>query len=728
MSPFDPVTSDPRPVSLRVLDNLLGGVLRLVAGGQSSGFDQHQEHLLDIADDLDLVDLHVGFNGPNTYELAPLGQALLQEMDPNPATPERIYLQDIDPQELVGIAPCNGFSDWQVMRQGPDGNAEPVGDEFGTIAYASVWDAVEVLRTGRVWKHDMGEEDTQDPESGPLEPGFASPDLACLVVHPDEHSADPWTDIAARETWLHQDEKTGAILATPVSDRPTELERTVAPYGWVYFETPCEVCGEPVKVPLVREQAATEEGDARLIAQFKDGLDEGELESLKHDACDDDADEGEQLQTSTVNKEGIARWRQEARDREANDYLQALRDGEIEPRPCMVTSVEPSRFTVVVRLRGFEEPEALATRVRQTLETHPTLSMRVDEVVASDPMWTPQSSKVEGMREGQDWAASAVQAAVNGEPWDTEGATPSLRGTLRTLPVLIARREAEALRPIALALGWTEKDEVSGADIQDRVEGWAQERTEAVTLLRDRDDSLTWVEYGQRAEDDAARATRFEGSDLICEVLRERNWRWSTLAKMSAPVMLAMDPGAFVAAFVAAFTNVGPERSTVYMLDSTRLDELALQPGDTLSVEKAATSPAPSMGSIPLVDILKASGLDLSPAGLQRELEEAKARPWIEAPWERSEMEDPADGEEAWHLPEGAEALIQVGAATIGKALSRQTWRLVLLSPLYTDPQHARNAGNRIAPRFLDACLSGGLTEVEPGVYGTVNGRLQVEQ
>ena len=77
MSPFDPVTTDPRPVSLRVLDNLLGGVLRLVSGGQSSGFDDNDKHLLDIAERMDLVDMEVGFSEPDTYQLAPLGQALL---------------------------------------------------------------------------------------------------------------------------------------------------------------------------------------------------------------------------------------------------------------------------------------------------------------------------------------------------------------------------------------------------------------------------------------------------------------------------------------------------------------------------------------------------------------------------------------------------------------------------------------------------------------------------
>lgn len=62
---------------------------------------------------------------------------------------------------------------------------------------------------------------------------------------------------------------------------------TTPPHGWVYYETPCAVCGKTVRVPLVRKQTATEEGDARLVARFKDGLDEEELESIKHDACSD---------------------------------------------------------------------------------------------------------------------------------------------------------------------------------------------------------------------------------------------------------------------------------------------------------------------------------------------------------------------------------------------------------------------------------------------------------
>lgn len=34
---------------------------------------------------------------------------------------------------------------------------EPVGDEHGQIVYVDINDAAEVLRTGHVWRHDMGE-------------------------------------------------------------------------------------------------------------------------------------------------------------------------------------------------------------------------------------------------------------------------------------------------------------------------------------------------------------------------------------------------------------------------------------------------------------------------------------------------------------------------------------------------------------------------------------------
>lgn len=52
-----------------------------------------------------------------------------------------------------------------------------------------------------------------------------------------------------------------------------------------------------------------------------------------------------------------------------------------------VEATEPNHYTVVVALRGFpESTDALADRVRRTLETHPTLSLRVDEVVAKEAL------------------------------------------------------------------------------------------------------------------------------------------------------------------------------------------------------------------------------------------------------------------------------------------------------------------------------------------------------
>lgn len=616
MSPTDPITLDTRPVSQRVLADMLGGVLNLVAGGKTSGFSASELHLLDIADTFDLVDCHVGIGEPDFYVLAPLGQALLKELEPR-TSPPRIYVANLNPQELVGIMPCNDFTDWQVMRQGPEGNAEPVGDEFGTIAYVDIFDAVEVLRTGRVWKHDMGDENPEDPDSGPLAPRFDDPDPGCLSTFPEYGLAD-----TQRETWLHQDEATGAILATPVSDQPAEMIRRLE---------------EPAISPHV------------------------------------------------------AAWMQAARDAEANDYLQALRDGEIAPRHTIVTVLPATDDPRELLRRELDRPHEVGL---DGVAQGDRIASLQAQVRALDLAQTIPGSSAEAhwMMEGEDWAASAMRAVLTGEPWDADGATRSLRDTLCTLlPVAMARQVAEALRPLALVLGWTEKDEVSGADIQDRLEAWAQERAAYI---------------GQHAQGLVERG--FDpgiADDLVIGV------------DHAAP-----DGGAMVAALV----DVGEDGSTMFMLNAAHMDELALQPGDTLSVEKAATGAGepPMMGSIPLVDVLRASGLDLSPAGLQRELEEAKARPWIEAPWICKER-DSFSGQETWTLPEGAYAMIE---QEDGNGVRRDSWRLVLTSPRYTDPQHARNAGNRIAPRFRDACLSGGLTEVEPGIYGTVNGRLQVEQ
>jgi len=92
--------------------------------------------------------------------------------------PARIHIADLDPSTLVGIAPCDdGSGTWVVMAVQPDPDAPtmeivaPVGDEYGEIAYTDILDAAEVLRTGHVWRHDMGEdaEEVDDPDSGPLE-------------------------------------------------------------------------------------------------------------------------------------------------------------------------------------------------------------------------------------------------------------------------------------------------------------------------------------------------------------------------------------------------------------------------------------------------------------------------------------------------------------------------------------------------------------------------------
>lgn len=78
-------------------------------------------------------------------------------------TPARIHLFDIDPAELVGIAPCDdGSPGWVVMHQTGDGmrepyKTEPVCDDIGQIVYFDVQDAAEVCLSGKFWKHDMGE-------------------------------------------------------------------------------------------------------------------------------------------------------------------------------------------------------------------------------------------------------------------------------------------------------------------------------------------------------------------------------------------------------------------------------------------------------------------------------------------------------------------------------------------------------------------------------------------
>lgn len=99
-------------------------------------------------------------------------RVVVEELEYGPVQPAqaRIEVCRIDPDTLVGIAPCgDGEPGWVVMRQAGGGNAEAVGDESGDIVYFNILDAAEVLKTGIVWKHDMGEEDLDDSDSGSLD-------------------------------------------------------------------------------------------------------------------------------------------------------------------------------------------------------------------------------------------------------------------------------------------------------------------------------------------------------------------------------------------------------------------------------------------------------------------------------------------------------------------------------------------------------------------------------
>lgn len=133
------------------------------------------------------------YEGDNTAVLQALAQSLpvgktfgrpgdyttvVEEVEYGPVkpVPARIEVCRIDPDSIIGIAPCeDGDEGWVVMavQPDPDGPAEivaPVGDDVGPIVYTDILDAAEVLRTGIVWKHDMGEETVDDPDSGPLDP------------------------------------------------------------------------------------------------------------------------------------------------------------------------------------------------------------------------------------------------------------------------------------------------------------------------------------------------------------------------------------------------------------------------------------------------------------------------------------------------------------------------------------------------------------------------------
>lgn len=106
-----------------------------------------------------------------TKYLNAMGETLIAEtMDDGPTPPPRIPVADLDPDTLVGIALCDDGSDgWVVMGVQPDPDepgkeiVAPIGDEHGQIVYLDIKDAAEVLKTGKVWKHDMGD-GVADPE------------------------------------------------------------------------------------------------------------------------------------------------------------------------------------------------------------------------------------------------------------------------------------------------------------------------------------------------------------------------------------------------------------------------------------------------------------------------------------------------------------------------------------------------------------------------------------
>lgn len=82
--------------------------------------------------------------------------------------PARIEVAQLDPHTLVGLAEANdGSGGWVVMEACGDGDrtpytVTPVRDGYGEIVYADIQDAVNVLRTGQVWRHDMGEGESDE--------------------------------------------------------------------------------------------------------------------------------------------------------------------------------------------------------------------------------------------------------------------------------------------------------------------------------------------------------------------------------------------------------------------------------------------------------------------------------------------------------------------------------------------------------------------------------------
>lgn len=105
--------------------------------------------------------------GPNPKRPSTLSMTIAQgeiEIIEPVEGPPRIHVADLDPDTLVGIAPCDDGSDgWVIMGVQPDPDepdkeiVAPIGDEHGQIVYLDIKDAAEVLRTGKVWKHDMGD-------------------------------------------------------------------------------------------------------------------------------------------------------------------------------------------------------------------------------------------------------------------------------------------------------------------------------------------------------------------------------------------------------------------------------------------------------------------------------------------------------------------------------------------------------------------------------------------
>ena len=88
---------------------------------------------------------------------------MLEQAEPKPPSPPRIEVAQLDPHTLVGLAEANdGSGGWVVMEARGDGDhtpytVTPVRDSYGEIIYTDIQDAANVLRTGQVWRHDMGE-------------------------------------------------------------------------------------------------------------------------------------------------------------------------------------------------------------------------------------------------------------------------------------------------------------------------------------------------------------------------------------------------------------------------------------------------------------------------------------------------------------------------------------------------------------------------------------------